>query len=236
MSAAFRRRQMCVFLCLPSSCCSRSQEECEGFCTIMPDSVCVPRVWLLLINSLLPRYFTFVPGCLCVAQRRVSETEFSSKNETQKNEITSLSLPGDKKKQTFMYYGVVLSDVTTWRGLCDSLWTLSKLLPPWKILISRHGSSKLSQSLSTVVTFNYSFDACHHRSLFRGSRHASSDWMGEHGQDSRNETATMCDRDRGDAAARQRFLILHTSAVAQQIWDCGCACVWVCVILFQKTQ
>lgn len=63
---------MCVFLCL----CPSSQEECENFCTIRPDSVHVAHVRLLVINPLsLPGYVTSVLGCLCAAPRRVSETD-----------------------------------------------------------------------------------------------------------------------------------------------------------------
>lgn len=120
-----------------------------------------------------------------------------------------------------------------------------------KILISRHiapaDSSKLSQHLSTVVTFNYSFNACHHQSLFQGhggSRHRSSDWMDGRGQESRSETVSTCDRDHDNAATRQLFLIVCTPAVTEQISDsvraCVCMCVYVwlcmCVIPFQKIQ
>lgn len=86
----------------------------------------------------------------------------------------------------------VLPNTTTWRGLCNSFWTLSKLLSLSEILISRHvlpaGSSKLSQGLSTIVTFNYSFSACHHKSALPGhgrSLQPSSDWMIWPGQESR---------------------------------------------------
>lgn len=87
---------------------------------------------------------------------------------------------------------VVLPNVTTWQGFCDSFWTLSELLSLSEILISRHvlpaGASKLSQGLSTIVTFNYSFSACHHESASLGHRrslHACSDWLIWPGQESK---------------------------------------------------
>lgn len=76
-----------------------------------------------------------------------------------------------------------------------------------QILIPRHvlpaGSSKSSQYLSTVVTFNYSFNGCHHQSVFQGhggSCHPSSDWMDGPSHESRNETVSTCDRDHDNTA------------------------------------
>lgn len=50
------------------------------------------------------------------------------------------------------------------------------------------GASKLSQGLSTIVTFNYSFSACHHESASPGnirSLQSSSDWLIWPGQESK---------------------------------------------------
>lgn len=88
-----------------------------------------------------------------------------------------------------------LANSTTWHGLCDSFWTLCKLPSLSEILVSRRvspaGSSKLSESLSAIVTFNYSFGACHHERAspgHSGSLQASSDWMIWPGQESRFHT------------------------------------------------
>lgn len=89
---------------------------------------------------------------------------------------------------------------------------------PSTLLILKHvwpaGSSKLSQGLSTIVTFNYSFSACHHQSALPGhgrSLQPSSHWMIWSGQESR-----VCTSDRDHDTVQLKtcmctcFLYLHS--------------------------
>lgn len=60
--------------------------------------------------------------------------------------------------------------------------------PHFKTCLTSRCFSKLSQGLSTIVTFNYSFSAYHHESALLGHRrslHPSSDWLIWPGQESK---------------------------------------------------
>lgn len=186
---------------------------------------------------------------MCCSATCFRDCCFSSKTWTRNNKITFHSLHTsslETKDDGYVFWRGFIRRYTLTRTVWLTLNALQASSTVKKILISRHiapaDSSKLSQHLSTVVTFNYSFNACHHQSLFQGhggSRHRSSDWMDGRGQESRSETVSTCDRDHDNAATRQLFLIVCTPAVTEQISDsvrvCVCMCGYVCVwFLFKR--
>lgn len=70
-----------------------------------------------------------------------------------------------------------------WWGSCDSLWTHTVLLsaPIWRHVSPAGAFPTCHMRLSAIVTFNYSFSACHHEGASTGAKEVTSSlcWLAD---------------------------------------------------------